>query len=363
MDDPNAPAVPNTPNVAPSQQHNLFRGLLFGSLLGLAGAANQTGPEATPAGQIGAGVKGVIGAEQQNYENQLQQTGAEQKNVALGQEQQRIANEQQRIDIERSTALIQKLHLEALIQHMGVQDRLDTMKTYQSMSELYKKNGAYSMGEVAPEDVASFFKSHPEVKPGDIHPNPVEFDENGDPTKYEMLNLNKAVVPAGTTVDIGGDRYTLRAPMLASQLDSASINNIVKTSQIKVAGQYKVEAAAVMGQFSALRTKIQVGGMLDATDLRTAEGAMAASQRGLQALVVAGTNAAARNPILTSMGLTPTGDYNQDLANAQALMRETSNTYNVVRSRVQATNPAPNSVAPTDTSKGGFDPSKFPKAE
>src|SRR5579864_6347569 len=59
------------PRIAPSTQPNLFRGLLAGALLGLAGAANQSGPNANLAGSIGAGVRGVLGAEQQNFDNQL----------------------------------------------------------------------------------------------------------------------------------------------------------------------------------------------------------------------------------------------------------------------------------------------------
>src|SRR5579862_9699991 len=67
---PQQPRAVNPPNVAPSSQPTLFRGLLTGALLGLAGAANQSGPNANAAGQIGAGVSGVLNAEQQDLSEQ-----------------------------------------------------------------------------------------------------------------------------------------------------------------------------------------------------------------------------------------------------------------------------------------------------
>jgi hypothetical protein len=105
----------NPPNVAPSQQGSIWRGLLSGALLGLAAGSSQTGPESNAAGAIGAGIRGPIQAEQQNFNNQLQSQQNNRANAAQ-------MTEEQRFDLEKSMALVQKLHLETMIQNMNSED-------------------------------------------------------------------------------------------------------------------------------------------------------------------------------------------------------------------------------------------------
>src|SRR5579862_3125226 len=136
---PQQPQAVNPPRIAPSSQPTLFRGLLTGALLGLAGAANQSGPNANAAGQIGAGVSGVLNAEQQDYQNRLAAQANNRANIGT-------LTEEQRFDLEKSTALIQKLHLEQMIQNMSNEDKRATLNQYKDLSALYLDHGAQNLG-------------------------------------------------------------------------------------------------------------------------------------------------------------------------------------------------------------------------